>query len=110
MTEENEDEFASRIDQRLEDVLTSIMCPIAGCWGLHGAETFFYHDLEADSYGLVVWHVAFKEPADDEGNGDEHAREGLCFEFAEFDFLDLMKKIPLERFHFSQREAVFEIG
>ena len=29
---------------------------------------------------------------------------------AEFDFTELIKAVPLENFHFSQRRAVFEIG
>ena len=32
------------------------------------------------------------------------------YELAEFDFTELIKAVPLESFHFSQRRAVFEIG
>jgi len=98
-----------RIGDRLHDVLTMIMCPIAGCWSLHGAETLVYYDDDADAYVLEAWPVRVKPPDDREGNG--HAAEGeYLFEFAEFDFLELVNQVPLERFHFSQRDSIFEIG
>jgi len=110
MTENQEDEGDPRINQRLKDVLSSIMCPIAGCWSLHGAKTVIYHDLEADAYVLECWPVGVEKPIDHEGNGHEDAPGELLYEFAEFDFYELVKEVPLERFHFSQREAVFEFG
>ena len=32
------------------------------------------------------------------------------YELAEFEFTELIKAVPLEHFHFSQRRAIFEIG
>ncbi len=98
-----------RISDRLHDVLTMIMCPIAGCWSLHGAETVIYYDDDADAYVLEAWPVRVEQSEDHEGNG--HAADGeFLFEFASFDFLELVKQVPLTRFHFSQQDAVFEIG
>ncbi len=108
MTENSEEKDDPRIAQRLKDVLSSIMCPIAGCWPLHGAESVIYFDNDAETYVLEVWPVGVEEPIDHEGNG--HEEPELLYELAEFDFSRLVKNVPLERFHFSQREAVFEIG
>ena len=38
------------------------------------------------------------------------AEPEILYELAEFDFTELIKAVPLENFHFSQRRAVFEIG
>jgi hypothetical protein len=109
MTEIPDEIDDPRISERLHDVLTMIMCPIAGCWSLHGAETMIYHDDDADAYVLEAWPVRVKPPEDHEGNG--HAADGkFLYEFAEFDFLELVKQVPVKRFHFSQRDAVFEIA
>lgn len=35
------------IKQRLEEVLSLIPCPVAGCWFLHGAEVAFSYGLAA---------------------------------------------------------------
>ena len=98
-----------RISERLHDVLTLIMCPIAGCWSLHGAETVIYYDDNAEAYVLEAWPVRVEQSENIEGNG--HATDGeFLYEFAEFDFLELVKQVPVKAFHFSQRDAVFEIG
>lgn len=107
MAENSEDD--PRIAERLHEMLSSIMCPISGCWSLHGAETVVFHDTEADTFVLEVWPVTVEEPIDEQGNGHDEPAD-LLYELAEFDFLELAKQVPLERFHFSQRDAVFEIG
>ena len=109
MTEFPDEINDPRISDRLHDVLTLIMCPIAGCWSLHGAETMIYYDEDAAAYVLEAWPVRVKLPEDHEGNGHAADREYL-YEFAEFDFLELVKQVPVKAFHFSQRDAVFEIG
>ncbi len=108
MNEEQPDEDDPRIRQRLDDVLSSIMCPIAGCWPIHGAESALYFDNDTETYVLEVWPVGVEEPVEHEGNG--HEESDLLYELAEFDFLRLVEEVPVERFHFSQREGVFEIG
>ena len=109
MTEIRDETDDPRISDRLHDVLTLIMCPIAGCWSRHGAETVIYYDNDADAYVLEAWPVRVKQSEDHEGNG--HAADGeYLYEFAEFDFLELVKQVPVKTFHFSQRDAVFEIG
>lgn len=35
---------------------------------------------------------------------------GLLYELAELDFSRLMAEVPVERFHFSQEDSLFEIG
>lgn len=108
MNDESEDEVDPRIAQRLDDVLMSIMCPIAGCWPLHGAETEVFFDNNLQAYFLEVWPAGIPASTDHEGNG--HEESDLLYELAEFDFSKLAQEVPLERFHFSQRESVFEIG
>ena len=99
-----------RISSRLKDVMASILCPVAGCWGLHGAHSECYYDQDAESHVLEVWPVGIEEPEEYEGNGREQTEPGLLYELAEFDFTELGKEIPLEHFHFSQRLSIFEIG
>jgi hypothetical protein len=98
------------IQLRLEEVLLLIPCPVAGCWGMHGAKTAYYYDEGCESHVLEVWPKTFEDPEEHDGNGDEEADDGLCFGLAEFDFTELIKTIPLENFHFSQMRAIFEIG
>jgi len=109
MTDNPDETDDPRISERLHAALTMIMCPIAGCWSLHGAETVIYYDKEADTYVLEAWPVRVEQPEDHAGNG--HTADGeFMYEFAEFDFLELVKQVPLKQFHFSQRDAIFEIG
>ena len=96
--------------RRLEEVMAMIPCPVAGCWGLHGAETAFYFDEDYECHVLEVWPVGIEEPEGHDGNGDDREEGDILYELAEFDFADLIKEVPLETFHFSQREALFEIG
>jgi hypothetical protein len=109
MTDISDEIDDPRISERLHDVLTMIMCPIAGCWSLHGAETVMYYDEDTHAYVLEAWPVGVEQPEEHAGNG--HAADGeFLYEFAEFDFLELVKQVPLKQFHFSQRDAIFEIG
>jgi len=39
----------SMIESRLGDVLNSILCPVAGCWSLHGGHSEYYFDADAES-------------------------------------------------------------
>ncbi|HJN07313.1 MAG TPA: hypothetical protein QF564_01370 [Pirellulaceae bacterium] len=98
------------IKDRLADVLNSILCPVAGCWPLHGGHSEYYFDTDAESHVLEVWPVGIEEPEEHEGNGHHQAGQGLLYELAEFDFIELAKSIALEHFHFSQRRSIFEIG
>lgn len=101
---------SAKIKRRLEEVMGMIPCPIAGCWSLHGAETNYYFDRDSECHVLEVWPVGFKEPVQHGGNGHPPDEDAVCYEFAEFDFIDLVKEVPLESFHFSQRREVFEIA
>ena len=58
-------------------------CPVSGCWGLHGAETSYYHDTDSECHVLEVWPVAIEEPTEPESNGPEGA--GILYELAEFE-------------------------
>ncbi len=102
--------MSKQIQLRIEELLLLIPCPVAGCWGMHGAKTAYYYDEGSESHVLEVWPKTFEEPDDHEGNGDEEADDSLRFGLAEFDFTELIKTIPLENFHFSQMRAIFEIG
>ena len=100
----------SKISTRLNDVMASILCPVAGCWGLHGAHSECYYDQDAESHVLEVWPVGVEEPEEPEGNGRQQTEPELLYELAEFDFIELAKEISLEHFRFSQRRSIFEIG
>ena len=106
MTKKEPDE--DKIKARLDEVMSLIPCPIAGCWGLHGAHTAFYYDEDCEYYVLEVWPVGLEEPADHGGNG--HNQPDVLYELAEFEFTELVKQVPLDHLHFSQRRGVFEIG
>ena len=47
MTKKPPDE--DKIKRRLDEVMSLIPCPVAGCWGLHGAHTVFYYDEGCES-------------------------------------------------------------
>ena len=100
----------SKIKTRLAESLNSILCPVAGCWPLHGGHSEYYFDIDAESHVLEVWPVGIEEPEEHGGNGHQQTEHGLLYELAEFDFTELAKEIPLEHFHFSQRRSIFEIG
>jgi hypothetical protein len=102
--------MSNKIQCRLEEVMSLLPCPVSGCWGLHGAETFYYFDTNCKCHVLEVWPLAFEEPIEPEENGHGEAGRDTLFELAEFDFTELVKEVSLEHFHYSQREAVFEIG
>lgn len=98
------------IKEWLNTALRSIFCPIVGCWPLHGCRCEYFYDEDAEAHVLEVWPVAVEEATEFEGNGHDRDDEGILYEFAEFDFLNLVKTVPLESFHFSQRRSIFEIA
>ena len=100
----------AKIQERLEEVLQSMLCPVSGCWCLHGCHCEYYYNHDADTHVLEVWPVGFPEPEEAGGNGRDRDDEDLCYELAEFEFGELVKEVPLEHFHFSQRRQIFEIG
>ncbi len=102
--------MSDKIQRRLEDVASLLPCPVSGCWSLHGAETAYYHDTDSECHVLEVWPVAVEPVVDGETNGHERTEPEILYELAEFDFTELIKAVPLENLHFSQRRAVFEIG
>lgn len=102
--------MSDQIQRRLEEVLALIPCPVSGCWFIKGAETAYYYDDNCECHVLEVWPVGVEEAVEPEGNGHEGAEPDILYELAEFDFTELVKAVPLEQFHFSQRRAVFEIG
>ncbi len=102
--------MSEQIQHRLEEVMNLIPCPVSGCWGLHGAETVYYYDEGCECHVLEVWPVGFEETVEGGTNGHEGGEPEILYELAEFDFTELVKAVPLENFHFSQRRAVFEIG
>jgi hypothetical protein len=103
------DDKDDKIKLRLEEVLASILCPVAGCWSLHGGHFEYYFDQEAEAHVLEAWPVGVEEQEEYEGNGHQEADPGLLYELAEFDFTQLATEISLEFFHFSQRRSLFEI-
>jgi hypothetical protein len=99
----------AEIIDRLEEVLQSIICPVSGCWGLHGAHYEYYHDDGCACYVLEAWPVAFEDPQPENGNG-QNTENVICYDFAEFEFSETIKLVALEHLHFSQRRELFEIG
>ena len=97
------------IKDRLEEVLQSIVCPVSGCWGMHGAHYEYYHDDGCECYVLEVWPLAFEDPQPEGGNRQD-TENVVCYEFAEFEFSETIKLVSLEHLHFSQRREIFEIG
>ena len=63
-----EDE-APEIRERLQAVLNSLLCPIAGCWPLHGCDYEYFFDADAETHVLEIWPVGIDEPREHEGNG-----------------------------------------
>ena len=100
----------SAIKARLEEVLQSMLCPVSGCWGLHGCHYAYYYDSDCECHAMEVWPTAIDEPDQHDGNGHQRTERGLLYELAEFEFSDMVKELPLEHFHFSQRRQIFEIG
>jgi hypothetical protein len=100
----------SRIKARLDEALNSIFCPVFGCWPLHTIEYGFYYDQRTRSHVVEVWPAGTEAPADRKGNGHQRTPRGLLYDPAEFEFSSMVKIVPVERFHFSQRESLFEIG
>jgi hypothetical protein len=98
------------ITTRLNDALNMILCPVVGCWSLHGGHLEYFYDTDAESHVLEVWPVGVEEPQVSVGNGHRQTEPDLLYELAEFDFTELTKEVPLEHFHFSQRRSIFEIG
>jgi hypothetical protein len=102
--------MSEQIQLRLEEVLLLIPCPVAGCWGLHGAKTAYYYDEGCECHVLEVWPKMFEEPEGQKDHDHDQADGDLCYGLAEFDFLELVKVVPLESFHFRQLRSLFEIG
>ena len=98
----------AKIKARLEEVMESILCPVGGCWCMHGGHYEYYYDEGCECHVLEVWPVGFHEAEEEGGNGRQP--EGICYEFAEFEFGEMVKVVPLEHLHFSQRRQIFEIG
>ena len=101
---------APEIRERLQAVFNSLLCPIVGCWPLHGCDYEYYFDADAETHVLEIWPVGIDEPREHEGNGHHETGQGLWYELAEFDFAEFANEVSLEHFHFSQRRAIFEIG
>jgi hypothetical protein len=100
----------AKIKARLEEVLKSIFCPVGGCWCLHGCHYEYYYDEGCECHVLEVWPVGFEEPEETGGNGRKNHEGDICYEFAEFEFGEMVNEVPLEHLHFSQRRQIFEIG
>ena len=109
----SEDETMNRenpeIEERLIDVASSILCPVAECWFKHGSHYAYFWDDDCQCHALEVWPVGVEQSGDNDGNGHQQTDRGLLYELAEFDFMTLLD-LPLEHFHFSQQRQVFEIG
>src|SRR4029077_7546140 len=72
--------MSDTIQRRLEEVMALLPCPVSGCWGLHGAETSYYHDTDAECHVLEVWPVAVEEPVEPETNGHEGAEPEILYD------------------------------
>ena len=101
--------MSDQIQLRLEEVLLLLPCPVSGCWARPVPRRRITTTRTAKA---TSWRSAktFEEPDDHQGNGDDQANGDLLFGLAAFDFMELVKTVPLETFHFSQELAIFEIG
>jgi hypothetical protein len=102
--------MSEQIHRRLEEVMSLLPCPVSGCWFVHGAETSYFFDTTCECHVLEVWPVGVEEPIKSETNGHEETKAEIFYELAEFDFTELIKAVPLDNFHFSQRRGIFEIS
>ena len=100
----------AKIKARLEEALQSMLCPVGGCWCLHGCHYEYYYDEGCECHVLEVWPVGFEEPEEAGGNGQKGHEGDICYEFAEFEFGEMAKEVLLEHLHFSQRRQIFELG
>ncbi len=100
----------ANIQQRLEEVLQLVPCPVSGCWGLHGCHYEYFYDEGCECHVLEVWPTGFEEPEEHQGNGHQKTGQEICYELAEFELSELVKEIQTEHLHFSQRRQIFEIA
>ena len=100
----------AEIKSRLDRVLNSIFCPVFGCWPLHAIQYGFFYDEKCKCYVVEVWPEGIKAPEKAGGNGRRRTEGGLLYDPAEFEFGNMVKDVPIDHFHFSQRESLFEIG
>ena len=100
----------AKIKARLEEILQSVFCPIAGCWCLYGCHYEYYYDEGCECHVIEAWPVGFEEPEEPKNNGREKHEGDVCYEFAEFEFSEITKTVPLEQLHFSQLRQLFEIS
>ncbi len=56
------------INNRLSDVLNSILCPVAGCLPLHGVHSEYFYDTVAECHVLEVWPMGVEDPKAHGGN------------------------------------------
>jgi len=84
--------------------MESILCPAMGGWSVNGSYADYYDEKGTDYHVLEVWPQGFY---DTEGGRDD---EDICYQFAELEFGEMVKVVPLEHLHFSQRRQIFEIG
>ena len=104
------DPETARIKVRLEEVLTSIYCPILGCWPARGCHYEFYYDSGCDRHVLEVWPIKIEDADEPDEIGHTRNDRGTRYELAEFEFSKMVRHGPLDHFHFSQHRAMFEIG
>ena len=102
--------MSEQIRERLNEVFNLILCPVAGCWPLHGAELVYYYDQGNECHTLEAWPVGIEESVVEGAGAHNDNASPLLYEMAEFDFTELPRAVPLEHFHFSQQQAVFVIG
>jgi len=76
----------AEIQERLEEVFQSMLCPVSGCWCLHGCHYEYYYDEGCECHVLEVWPIGFEEPEEHGGNGHQKTGEDICYELAEFEF------------------------
>jgi len=65
------------INNRLSDVLNSILCPVAGYWPLHGVHSEYFYDTDAECHVLEVWPIGVEEPKAHGGNGHHQSEPDL---------------------------------
>jgi hypothetical protein len=68
------DDEDSKIKTRLVEVLNSMLCPVVGCWPLHGGHSEYHCDSDTESHVLEVWPIGIEPPEEHEGKGAEIAK------------------------------------
>ena len=98
------------IERRLEEVMSLLPCPFSGCWSVRGSRQLTTTIPTANATSWKSGPRDLRSPPRRRRTITTRTDRIFAFEFAEFDFTELVKQVRMEHFHYSQVRAIFEIG